>query len=58
MEIKEAEAIKAAEVLRQYCGDVRCTDCIFYFRGDCMLSVINEEYDYTPLDWRIELIKG
>ena len=58
MEIKEAEAIKAAEFLKQYCRDVDCSECIFYFRGDCMLSVINDEYDYTPLDWRIDLIKG
>ena len=33
MEIKEAEAIKAAEILRQYCKDVLCPDCIFNFRG-------------------------
>ena len=29
MNIKQAEAIKAAETLKQYCGDVRCKDCIF-----------------------------
>ena len=54
---RDIEAIKAAELLKQYCKDVNCSECIFYFRGDCMLSVINDEYDYTPLDWRIDLIK-
>ena len=57
MKIKDIKAIKAAETLKQYCKDVNCSECIFYFRGDCMLSVINDEYDYTPLDWRIDLIK-
>ena len=55
MEIKEAEAIKAAEILRQYCGDVLCTDCIFNFRGDCILSESN--HNYIPNDWLIDLIK-
>ena len=55
MEIKEAEAIKAAEILRQYCGDVLCTDCIFNFRGDCILSESN--HNYVPNDWLIDLIK-
>ena len=63
MEIKEAEAIKAAEILRQYCGDVHCTDCIFYFRNDCMLSDTRnwkpyECDEYTPNDWRVDLVKG
>ena len=56
MKIKEAEAIKAAEVLRQYCGDVLCTDCIFNFRGDCILSESN--HNYIPNDWLIDLIRG
>ena len=56
MEIKEAEAIKAAEILRQYCGDVLCTDCIFNFRGDCILSESN--HNYVPNDWLIDLIRG
>lgn len=54
---RDIEAIKAAEILKQYCRDVDCSECIFYFRGDCMLSVINDDYDYAPLDWRIDLIK-
>ena len=54
---RDIEAIKAAEFLKQYCRDVDCSECIFYFRGDCMLSTINDDYDYTPLDWRIDLIK-
>lgn len=53
MEIKEAEAIKAAEILRQYCGDVHC---IFNFRGDCILSESN--HNYIPNDWLIDLIRG
>ena len=56
MKIKEAEAIKAAEILRQYCGDVLCTDCIFNFRGDCILSESN--HNYVPNDWLIDLIRG
>ena len=56
MKIKEAEAIKAAEVLRQYCGDVLCTDCIFNFRGDCILSESN--HNYVLNDWLIDLIRG
>ena len=56
MKIKEAEAIKAAEILRQYCGDVLCTDCIFNFRGDCILSESN--HNYIPNDWLIDLIRG
>ena len=55
MKIKEDEAIKAAEILRQYCGDVLCTDCIFNFRGDCILSESN--HNYVPNDWLIDLIK-
>ena len=55
MKIKETEAIKAAEILRQYCGDVLCTDCIFNFRGDCILSESN--HNYVPNDWLIDLIK-
>ena len=60
MKIKEAEAIKAAEILRQYCGDVRCTDCIFYFRNDCIVSDTRSwrRDEYTPADWLIDLIKG
>ena len=60
MKIKEAEAIKAAEVLRQYCGDVLCTDCIFYFRNDCIVSDTRScrRDEYTPADWLIDLIKG
>ena len=56
MKIKDIKAIKAAET-QQYCKDVNCSECIFYFRDDCMLSTINDDYDYTPLDWRIDLIK-
>ena len=51
-----AEAIKAAEILRQYCGDVLCPDCIFNFRGDCILSESN--HNYIPNDWLIYLIRG
>ena len=51
MEIKED-----AEILRQYCGDVLCPDCIFNFRGDCILSESN--HNYIPNDWLIDLIRG
>ena len=56
MGIKEAEAIKAAEILRQYCRYGLCSDCIFNFRGDCILSESN--HNYIPNDWPIDLIKG
>ena len=60
MKIKEAEAIKAAEILKNYCGDVRCTDCIFYLRNDCIVSDTRSwrHDEYTPADWLIDLIKG
>lgn len=53
---RDIEAIKAAEILRQYCGGVLCTDCIFNFRGDCILSESN--HNYIPNDWLIDLIRG
>ena len=56
MNIKQAEAIKAAEILRQYCGDVLCKECIFNFRGDCILSESN--HNYIPNDCPIDLIRG
>ena len=56
MEIKEAEAIKAAEILKNYCGERDCPDCIFNFRGDCILSESN--HNYIPKDWLIDLIRG
>ena len=41
--------------LRKYCGDVLCPDCIFNFRGDCILSESN--HNYIPNDWLIDLIR-
>ena len=60
MKIKDAEAIKAAEILKNYCGDVYCTDCIFYLRNDCIVSDTRSwrHDEYTPADWLIDLIKG
>lgn len=63
MEIKDAEAIKAAKLLKQYCREMACKSCIFYLPDDCncILSGIDDygyEYDRAPLDWRIDLIKG
>ena len=60
MKIKETEAIKAAEILKEYCGDVRCTDCIFYVRKDCIVSDTRRwrHDEYMPADWLIDLIKG
>ena len=59
MKIKDIKAIKAAET-QQYCGDVLCTDCIFYFRNDCIVSDTRScrRDEYTPADWLIDLIKG
>ena len=56
---RDIEAIKAAEILKNYCGEVRCTDCIFYFRNDCIVSDTRSwrRDEYTPADWRIDLIK-
>ena len=56
MEIKDTEVIKDAELLKQYCGEMDCADCIFNFRGDCILSESN--HNYIPNDWRIDLIRG
>ena len=60
MQIKEAEVIKAAEISKQYCGDVHCTDCIFYSRNDCIVSDTRawNHYEYMPADWHIDLVKG
>ena len=57
---RDIEAIKAAEILKNYCGEVRCTDCIFYFRNDCIVSDTRRcrRDEYTPADWLIDLIKG
>ena len=56
---RDNEAIKAAETLKQYCGDVRCTDCIFYFRNDCLVSDTRSWRcdEYAPADWLIDLVK-
>lgn len=52
---KDVEAIKAAEIIKQYCREIGCTDCIFNLHGDCILYGNN---DYVPLNWCINLIKG
>ena len=54
---RDIEAIKAAEILKNYCGEVRCTDCIFYFRNDCIVSDTRSwrRDEYTPADWHIDL---
>ena len=57
----DIEAIKASEILKQYCREIACKSCIFYLHGDCILSGIEDygyEYDRAPLDWHIDLIKG
>lgn len=51
---KDIEAIKAAEIIKQYCIEIGCTDCIFNFHGGCILSDSN---GYIPLNWYINLIK-
>lgn len=30
---RDIEAIKAAEILKQYCRDVDCSECIFYLNA-------------------------
>ena len=59
MKIKDTEAIKVAELLKQYCGERDCTDCIFTFLGDCMLddSVYCVRDDYVLHNWDLDLIK-
>lgn len=57
---RDIEAIKAAEILKNYCGDVHCTDCIFNFtnmkncEGDgCMFNGV----DAFPSTWETHLIE-
>ena len=54
MKIKDIEAIKAAETIKQYCGDVDCADCIFNYCGGCILYGSG----YYPCNWSIDLIRG
>ena len=58
MGIKKAEAIKVAKLLKQYCEERACTSCIFNFHGDCILYARDGYYDYIPLNWDLDLIKG
>ena len=51
---RDIKAIKAAEIIKQYCIEIGCTDCIFNFHGGCILSDSN---GYIPLNWCIDLIK-
>ena len=52
----DIKAIKAAELIKQYCKETDCPECIFNFRGDCILSESN--HNYIPNDWLIDLIRG
>ena len=55
----DIEAIKATEVIKQYCTDIDCADCIFNYCGDCILyGSGNYNYNYVPYNWHIDLIKG
>ena len=59
MKIKDIKAIKAAELLKQYCGERDCANCIFTFLGDCILAV-SDYYvrdDYVPRNWDLDLVK-
>ena len=59
----DIEAIKATEIIKQYCRDVSytvgCTDCIFNYYGGCILHNNNDydRHDYIPHNWHIDLIK-
>lgn len=59
MKIKETEAIKAAELLKQFCEERGCTDCIFSSFGNCILTVSDyyEQYEYVPHNWDLDLIE-
>ena len=58
MEIKETEVIRAAELLKQYCGEMDCTDCIFNYCGSCILHGSGYYGFYKPYNWSIDWIKG
>lgn len=51
---RDIEAIKAAEIIKQYCSNVDCADCIFNYCGSCILYGSG----YYPCNWCINLING
>ena len=55
---RDIEAIKAAEILKQYCRNVGCADCIFYCCGSCILHGSGYYGFYKPYNWSTDLIKG
>lgn len=50
MDNETLDAIHAAEVLKEFCGYVRCEDCPFCSLGEC--SLMSEDC-YFPEDWKI-----
>lgn len=50
MDSETLDAIHAAEVLKEFCGYVRCEDCPFCSLGEC--SLMSEDC-YFPEDWEI-----
>ena len=58
MEIKETEVIRAAELLKQYCGEMDCIDCIFNYCGSCILHGSGYYGFYKPCNWNIDTIRG
>ena len=54
MDSETLDAIHAAEVLKEFCGYVRCEDCPFCSLGEC--SLMNEDCHF-PADWNIPKVK-
>lgn len=50
MDSETLEAIHAAEILKEYCGNTKCTHCPFYDFRRCAL--INEDV-LLPVGWEI-----
>ena len=51
MDIETLDAIRAAEVLKEYCGYTKCKDCPFYYDfRKCLL--VNTDVLF-PADWEV-----
>ena len=50
MDTETLNAIHAVEVLKEYCGYTKCTDCPFYDFGRCAL--VNADI-LIPADWEV-----
>lgn len=55
----DIKAIKAAELIKQYCKETDCPECIFHYYNECILFNGDDfdNHDYVPYNWHIDLIK-